>query len=539
MPDTLHIWLASLSDPRAAGVAGSVLDSCIRPGQRSWLGMLLTYELDSQRWQTSQFGFSWPHEYKTDRLKQCESLWQAYTQRNGYGPTSALLLATTLHNQDTLAKLAVMLRLCGVDPDDLDRQLQANVNQLDPYVEVSEPEGLQGLRSGNSVPLFVPGIPSNGPRRTDPNLPEMPPWSPNLVQPVESDNATLVRTIGELLRPVSASPRQMYYSLLPKEMSNFIHALVRSIDSVEMPILAGKNGSPLNMVSQVMADRLYIKQFNEPYAALRAYAGVQTLDVRTLAPHADQSDLAQALGAVFKEQMSKQSIVVLEHIEALRVSEALRDAVAKSLQMRRGAPVYGVYHIASGSSFDAAQVRTETGLPNALPLHISLYDEAQTHNLLDRFYLPLWESLGYKFDPKAFDTVIKLEPGARVEYQPKGLPYMAVDLGWGVTETVMSGEEGVRQMAYGALAALRNIRQAEWNDADAELRSLLTDAEHEIAQLSRQPRITRVKQGPIEIKRAHVTAQLLYSLNTEYHVPAYRARNMGVPPSSPPDGTAP
>lgn len=327
----------------------------------------------------------------------------------------------------------------------------------------------------------------------------------------------------ELTYVVRPSPGLWHKGMHALLMSNVLNVLGSMIQP-EIAVLGGHNGTPLDTVPQVLADRL---ASGEPFTGQRArlsrHRAVHRLDLESvcgLADIPDEPEPHEVLEQKLAQSVEDRAVLVLDHMEVLGQDGDTERSLLGRLASPGAALVLGLYEMAD---------RAEVGMEAALKLHnmrqiaAHAYSPAQTKALLFDFYVPQWEEQGYVFLPDAFDSVIALEQGAWIESRRKALPYLIVGLAHDIIETVKDGAPLIKETAQAALDALDGLQQ-EWATTDERMRDQYHDtldaARSSIAELLANPQV-RFDHGKVVITRAHLAAQLICPNESEFHYPGH------------------
>jgi hypothetical protein len=392
--------------------------------------------------------------------------------------------------------------------------------------------------------------------------PAMPPagaWGTSWPWDVEAVRAQ--QKARELIKTIQPSRLRVYRNMHPVAMTHFLSELGQSARSQEMPILVGRNGSPLDVVGQVLADRMgFGEAFLGQQDPLNNYGAVLYLDLVAVlglasvpneaAPHR----VVEAAKAQALQQPDRPGILMLDHVEALRTSvargpasgslaaggqpapggpapasvgQAAADAMRAQLAARGQALVFGVYHASDEAvTADDASI----GLSNAKVVRINTYNADETRDFIRDSYRDYWGTQGYAFANDAFDALFTLEPGCWISLRRTGLPYLVVKIAEDTMQTAMKGNDAIRQTAREAVNAIGAVLTNELPRAgqmpqetrDAYERTFRL-ALGEVQGLLSAP--TPAKQGDRQVlKRAHVLAQLFCPNESEFHVPGFTPR---------------
>jgi hypothetical protein len=311
-------------------------------------------------------------------------------------------------------------------------------------------------------------------------------------------------------------------------MANLLNVL-GSAETPDIVLLEGRNGTPLDSASLVLAERLVSGEvFTDQRARLNQYHRVNRLSlesVRRLAHIPDKPAPQDVLQMAMQQAVEDQAILVLEHMEALERDNPVDAGLLAQLANGGDALVLGLFE---QPEREDVPVDAALGLENIRQVPAREYSVTQTQALLREYYIPQWETQGFTFSEDAFDSVIKLEPGAWIELKRKTLPYLAVGLGRDAMQTVKEGRALVLDTARMALDALNELRQ-EWATTEERVREqfadVLAEARRDIEGLIANPDI-RMENGRRVITRAHVVAQLICPNDSEFHYPGHAPKQL-------------
>lgn len=490
--DTLHIMLAALESPGALGPASDAL-AVLGVGQRNQLQAVLRAEIELKK-EPLGIGLG---DRPTDRLRQCEEIWQSQAlQQPLVGVTSALVLGTIIGYDSVVQGI---LRACGIEPVMLYQSLQPK------FAVPESPMGTQLLpqNSGQASPPFG----NSGPWVMPPTLEQR-----------ASEKAQ------ELIRLVEPTPAREFRSRHPVATGNLLSVLSKAATSSEIPIAVGRRGSPLGELEHVLADCIASGNFTGPHEPLNRYKAVYRLDARVL-PGLAKNPMELAPDKVFEQakllMQQRQAILVVDHVEAWRgmgVPEALR----WHLGNRGDALICGFYEATDEQDIFA---EATLGLPNAALVRINAYTADETRDYLNKTYaMAHWAPSGYIFAPEAFDSIYKLEPGCWINLKRMTLPYLVVALGDQTIQTAIHGDEAIRQTARESLEGMRVVRDETARAPESvknTYEQILRHVQDDLNNLLRNP--TPKASGTYKmLTRAHVVAQLFAPNDSEFHLPGFR-----------------
>lgn len=293
-------------------------------------------------------------------------------------------------------------------------------------------------------------------------------------------------------------------------------------------LMTGVKGSPKRDMAKAIADyldlprsrraarrqlvsyrRVYILHCREFAAAM---LGPQGFDAATAFSRIQTAFTAR------KGSSSERVVLVLDPIEVLlhqseteRVWRALAAAtdiaVVGALDPNEDGYAHATLEGTSQIPIDVVSVRKTT--------------REETYDFLRVHEYPDWlKEDGFTFEEGAFDDVILLEPGIRMNGKRMTFPYLAVDLGQLTIAHVEGSPDGERVLGREFTSALRHIDELLASDERIEhfvpvlqsARTLLADAAEQAPVKSRlQPQdATSVSSRDVtHVRRAQITAQLL------------------------------
>lgn len=480
--DIIHVTLAALntdeSDPDTAETtpACALLRQVARVEQ---LRPLLTVELSLHADGTTPLdGISAP-------LRRCMGIWRQVMATRDIRPTDALVLWAILSDDNTVSRLMGALQ---VDLPLMLRQLEA-LFQSDALPDVEEER-------------MAPRIAPTG---------------------LDEEEIEEYEEASEQTHIVKPSPDSREVGKHAVLMSNVLNVL-GSLRPPDIAVLVGRNGTPLDDVKYVLADRLAGNEaFTGQRERLSHYRAVHRLNVASVLGLADIPDEPEPQGVLemaMAQAVEDQAVLVLENLEALGQEGEAEAAMLGQLSLPGDALILGIYELA-----DRGEVGVEQALKmkNIRQISSREYSAEQTKSLIFEYYAPEWEADGYTFTPDAFDSVIALEPGAWIEARRKTLPYLAVGLGNDAIQTLRDGAPLIKEMAQMALDALVKLKQ-EAATTDERIRDQFTDvleqARQDIEALRADPQ-PRLDHGRYVVTRAHLTMQLICPNDSEFHYPGH------------------
>jgi hypothetical protein len=364
---------------------------------------------------------------------------------------------------------------------------------------------------------------------------------------LEEEEAKRAReNLDDLLKEIPPSPDQRYAELSAIDVKTFLDNLADASEQAHVLVAIGRDGTLINELPKVLADRLQRgNTFAGQQTPLNAYTGkLYRMDLRTVIDRARQEKTFKPVTAL-KEAwkrlniLPEKPILLLDHIEALRTDkdqgkEGELDAMRAQIADPRQLLVFGIFHAPNHGDHtgEATLNRPDTVITQPM----NTYDEKQTKALIQQFYLKYWqkEGRGYVFAPNAFDTLIKLEPGAWVHRRRMVLPCLVTEVVSDAMATVALGDAQIEASARCALDAFELLRKEEapghpekgqfepiLNKAEKEIRELLpSSGGGAFGRLFGGGGKAKVAPGkPIRVTSAYVTAELICHNVSEFHYP--------------------
>jgi hypothetical protein len=524
--DTLHIWYVALTNPEVAGNAADVIRYVPEPYRERMLGAVL-YILRTNPEPAYYVGAvgpggpglgppgrggagpggpglgapglgasSFPTGGTSYRYYTCESSWKQVTF-NGYGATAtnALVLATVLQDDalsgPLLAFLAPNLDVAGI----IQRLRERAVQVRDATDSVlTAPVSL-------SVPV-VASVASGTPA---------------------GDEAAR-RMAMHLVREIR--PTHTYQDAHTVVANFLMDKLADSAPSREIPVAVGPNGSLIQDIPMVLADRMAGERFVGAREVLNAFRGVYQInlvEVCGLSPaHGEPPPnrvLEQAIQIVAHE---RRGTLIVDHVERLNGAGDVEASVRTALLGRADALVVGLYRgaVDEGEMYEAAR----RGVANALVVTVDRYDDRTTMAFIDAFYRPRWAARGFAIETDAtFNLLWALEPGIWIDLERKTLPYVVIDIAEAALQTARRDED-IKETAQAAIAHLDFVVRNELPHVRPEIRQqfdpLLHRCRNEITHLIGQPSPRRLNNGQLHALRgAHLIAQLFAPNESRFHIP--------------------
>jgi len=364
--------------------------------------------------------------------------------------------------------------------------------------------------------------------------------------PEEEEAKRARENLDDLLKEVPPSQDQRYAELSAIDVKTFLDNLADASEQAHVLVAIGRDGTLINELPKVLADRLQRgNTFTGQQAPLNAYTGkLYRMDLRTVIERARREKTFKPV-TVLKEAwkrlitLPEKPILLLDHIEALRTErdqgkENELDAIRAQVADPRQLLVFGIFHAPNHGDHTDEATLNRPDIVITQPMNT--YDEKQTKALIQQFYLKYWqkEGRGYVFAPNAFDTLIKLEPGAWVHRRRMVLPCLVTEVVSDAMATVALGDAQIEASARCALDAFEHLRKEEapGHPEKAQFELILNKAEKEIRELLPSSggglfgslfgggRKAKVVPGkPIKITSAHVTAELICHNVSEFHYP--------------------
>lgn len=480
--DTLHILAAALKSQDAETPGCKALQTCIDKGkQENWMERIQLELRQGILGQALPEGMTMSlHRY----LEQCEQK----ARKDRLFLTDALILWILLSKDDLIRD---MLSRCRIEPDVLLKGLEDAFKQSAP------------------VPPPLP-LPQRGTQVQ----PLPPPPSP------DAQALAKATALTRLLRyDASALDADMHN--IP--MSYFLDALGASATSMESEIiiLTGHHGSPIEELSQLLAYRLAAK---EPFVGVRKplseYSTVRRLNIEALLRLVDEPEEPlphKVLEKAKQYALEQKAVLLLDNIHLLKGQGKNEMSVKAALADRGDGLIFGlyIYHGATPSERDL-----RLGMENTLLVPVAPYDEEDTKKFLQKYHFPRWEANGYIFTEDAFDSIIKLEPGAWIREKRKTLPYLASGLGEDTFQIALRGEREIKETADCARYWLNELLNKERKHVTEAIQEkyaeVLGEAERDIRALNQNPK--PLQQGNKKVlTRAHVIAQLICHNASEFH----------------------
>ncbi len=480
--DIIHIMLAALSTEESGDDAIETTPACLlmrqvtRPEQ---LRPLLAVELSLHADATS------PLDGVSPALRRCMGVWREMVTTRDMRPTDALILWAVLSDDNTVSRL---LSALNVD-------LPLALRQLESLLQSDAPPDLEEDRMGRRI-------------------------APTELDEEEKEEYEEASEQTHIVKPSHEAHAAGKHAVL---MNNVLNVL-GSLRPPDIAVLVGRNGTPLDTVKHVLAERLAGNEaFTGQRERLSRFRAVHRLNVASvlgLAAIPDEPEPQGVLEMAMAQAVEDQAVLVLENLEALGQEGEAEAAMLGQLALPGDALILGIYELAD---------RGEIGVEQALKLksirQITSHDYSpeRTKELIFEYYVPEWEADGYMFTPDAFDLVIALEPGAWIESRRKTLPYLAIGLGNDAIQSVRDGAPLIKEMAQMALDALAALKQ-EAATTDERIRDQFTDtlelARQDIETLRADPQ-PRLDHGRYVITRPHLVTQLICPNDSEFHFPGH------------------
>ncbi|MBF6590955.1 MAG: hypothetical protein IVW57_10570 [Ktedonobacterales bacterium] len=482
--DVLHILLAALPDDLARPPTPVTAALLARIQEPELLRKLLNVELRISVMPTTAAG------PLSEALVRCAGRWRQVANERGIGVSDAVLLWAIIDDTNAASQT---LDEVGVARTALLSALEALFHHTQP--ELAPETGKLGAR--------------------------VPPAS------LPPEKVAAYHKAAEMTLVLHPSGRARVREMHAVLMSNVLDVL-GTCAPTELVLVVGRNGTPLDVVPRVLAERLASSEaFAEERARLGRYHSVHLLDIQSvcqLARRDNEPDPQDVLEMAMLQSIEEQAILVVDRMEDLKDEQAAERTIEQSLiaqlTERGEALVVGLYELPERGE---ESVEDALDLRNLRLVDAREYSARETKVLLTEHYVPEWETRGYRFEPEAFDTVIALEPGAWIDLRRKHLPYLAVDLGTATMSMLRDGRALVEQAARMAQEALEALRQ-EWATTDERTRDRFTealeDAQRDIEWLLAHPEPPR-EQGIYLVKRAHITTQLICPNASEFHYPGH------------------
>lgn len=471
--DTLHILLAAIEATDPDLLSSQVLATHVDERHQARLIRVIKDDLAEVEAEAVLDGL-------TSRLNVCKAIW---TQKANEG---SLLITDTL----------ILWAILSKDPRTSEIM---DFCKLDAAPTIAKLEG-----------LFEKDMPPSPPPTTIP-----PPASkPRPLRPAP-DPKVKAMSFTEVIQPVSLFPDSVK---ITKEMHSvpamgaFLLALGKSARSPkrEIVIIAGHNGSATKEMPQVLAYRLnseeHFQGWREP---LNHYKLVHKVDMEALRREAEPGKILAAAKAYALE---KRAILMLDNIDAVKGHTAIDEKIKKELVDRGEGLIFGRWEYYGRPHDDFT-----LGLKNVTEVKVEPYHTEATKAFLSRYCYPAWNAAGYTFAENAFESVMKLEPGAFIDNERMTLPYLAVTLGEGAFQTLLEGEESIKGTARCALEAFTELFDVEQpplpDEQSVVFIETLKQGKADTLALLEQP----FPEGPNVITRAHVISQLICHNDSEFH----------------------
>jgi hypothetical protein len=472
--DSSHIMLAALQDADKRLVPG--LDDQTRAGCIGALQVQLQLHAEPNT----------KVDAVTARLRQCALRWNDEALHRSVRLNDALMLWAITCTDDLIGQILHALR---VDRDVLARQLEGRFE----YIE----------RVSTDMPV---------------------PFALNEHQATAYNEAT---NFIRIVRPSTGSHFAQMHAVL---MSNVFN-VVGKCDLAHFAVLGGRNGSPIESVAQVIADRLATgERFSEARHRLQGKHGVFLLNlvgVSGLAQVDSPASPHEVLRMAMLRAREENALLVIDDMQILKHHGPIEESLLAELANPGETLILGLYKMVERGEhgIEAALKR-----PNIDSIIAHEYGAELTKETIQEFYLPLWElRAGYTFTPDAFDGAIALEPGAWINQRRKTLPYLAIGLGDDTIETARGGAALIKSTAVMALDALKALKD-EWATCDEHTRrhfeGVLESAWQEIARLRDDPLPAKDEHGYSVLTRAHVSAQLICPNDSEFHYPGHAPKDL-------------
>jgi hypothetical protein len=354
--------------------------------------------------------------------------------------------------------------------------------------------------------------------------------------------------LPDLLDEVDPSPDLRYAEFAAIDVKTFLDNLAVAEDVDNVVVAIGRDGTLINELPKVMADRMQKgNTFSGQQAALNAYTGtLYRIDLRKVIDRARQKKtfkpvtvLYEAWKQLLAPPQTQKPVLLLDHIEALRpdVQDPALENELKDMRAQITDPgqllVFGIFHAPNHGDHTG---EASLGRPDiVITQPMNKYDDKQTKALIQRFYLKHWqkEGRGFDFDSNTFDLLIALEPGAWVRRRRMVLPCLVTEIVSDAMSTALLGTAQIEATARCALDAFAELKgEAQGHAERGNFEPILNKAEKEVNQLlpssgsgflgglfgaGQQGKVEPGKR--IKIISAHVMAEFICHNVSEFHYP--------------------
>lgn len=298
-------------------------------------------------------------------------------------------------------------------------------------------------------------------------------------------------------------------------------------NSGEFCVITGAHGTPIERVSQVLAD--YLKGHNDLNGCQRVSR--LSLDaVRRLAkiPGAQPRLPYEALQAAIDQSVRQRSVLILDHVEVLDPDRALDPGgeIEQSLETVLSAPGKALIVVLYWESLPpTTKYDGVFALPNGKHVHTPPYTALQTRATIEHHFARRWKAeIGCVYDDNAFETIYALEPWIQAHGERETLPYLAVWIGRDAARMLAApdGAERVHQSIARARMELVEMREhiKHYSELVKYFDRVVADMERDLRTLEADP-VPKRGDMPV-LTRGHVVAQLLGSGSHKVVLPLSR-----------------
>jgi hypothetical protein len=348
----------------------------------------------------------------------------------------------------------------------------------------------------------------------------------------EADLLSMAQSGDEWLQQVSPTKNHAWVTSYPGRLPTVLDVLNNS-SLAESPrhvlVMVGVKGSPKRDMAKAITDYLDQPASDRPGRRnLQPYRSVYVLDCRRLdavmsnPPGLDAAAVMARIRSTIplSPKTSRDRVVlVLDPVPVLLRTPETRRLWTALAQATDIAVLGTLDPIEDQQALSALENMSPVQVDNVVVNKTTLED---TYRILRTHWYPEWHSAGFAFENHAFDHVIALEPGARVNGSRMTLPYLAVEMGQQAINHVEDELRGDHVLVRDFASALQHIKNLLSSiEVTSDLAAILEDAEEEITTasadigktLSLSERKSHSGQSVKILPQAYVTAQLL-SMNS-------------------------
>jgi len=354
-------------------------------------------------------------------------------------------------------------------------------------------------------------------------------------------SAHVQEIVRRQLKTVQPRPRNWYADTHAALRVDLLVPLSRCLQNPDtgdpFPIVVGLPGSPLERISQVLADSL--NREDTLRTGTKIYKKVFQLDLLGVRGDADvpaeeQRIPNEVLIAALQKSTEESAILVLEHAQTLDAQDPVSIGMLAALRDVGEALVVAIYRQRSGESISPFGILSLAQPPEYKAEEVLSAESTvkETRKVIQERFAPKWSWADHSaFECDAFETAYALSPWLGTTRQHKGglsagaggagvlqeshgarfaLPYFAIFLGRDViAENTFGGASEFRERAAIAQVALQAMRlEARGKALEQRLRDVFNDLEADLNAIVANPE-PRIVDSMRVFTRGHVACRLL------------------------------